>query len=116
MIAPSGEQITIALEDQQAVIVGAGGGLRSYFATGRKLVDGYGAHEMSSFGAGSGTNPVAVKTPGGRAVLPSSWIIVPFGSWRSSRPPFAFAIWLISRVVNVDTEITAYSAASGASS
>jgi hypothetical protein len=48
MIAPSGEQITIALGDQQAVIVEVGGGLRSYSAGGRELVDGYGAHEMSS--------------------------------------------------------------------
>ena len=52
MIAPSGEQITIALGDQQAVIVEVGGGLRSYSAGGRELVDGYGAHEMSSSGRG----------------------------------------------------------------
>jgi aldose 1-epimerase len=52
MIAPSGEQITIALGDQQAVIVEVGGGLRSYSAGGRELVDGYGAHEMSSSGWG----------------------------------------------------------------
>jgi aldose 1-epimerase len=43
MIAPSGEQITITLGDQQAVIVEVGGGLRSYSAGGRELVDGYGA-------------------------------------------------------------------------
>jgi aldose 1-epimerase len=52
MIAPSGEQITIVLGDQQAVIVEVGGGLRSYSAGGRELVDGYGAHEMSSSGRG----------------------------------------------------------------
>jgi aldose 1-epimerase len=40
MIAPSGEQIAIALGDQQAVIVEVGGGLRSYSAGGRELVDG----------------------------------------------------------------------------
>jgi aldose 1-epimerase len=52
MIVPSGEQITIALGDQQAVIVEVGGGLRSYSLGGRQLVDGYGAHEMSSSGRG----------------------------------------------------------------
>ena len=47
MIAPSGEQIEIVAEDQQAVVVEVGGGLRSYSAGGRELVDGYGAHQMS---------------------------------------------------------------------
>jgi aldose 1-epimerase len=41
VIAPSGEQITIAAGDQQAVVVEVGGGLRSYSAGGRELVDGY---------------------------------------------------------------------------
>ena len=52
MIAPSGEQITITRGDQLAVIVEVGGGLRSYSTGGRELVDGYGAHEMSSSGRG----------------------------------------------------------------
>jgi aldose 1-epimerase len=52
MIAPSGEQIEIAAGDQQAVIVEVGGGLRSYSAGGRNLVDGYAADEMSSSGRG----------------------------------------------------------------
>jgi len=52
MIAPSGEQITIAAGDQQAVVVEVGGGLRSYSAGGRELIDGYGADEMSSSGRG----------------------------------------------------------------
>lgn len=52
MIAPSGKQITIAVGDQQAVVVEVGGGLRSYCAGGRELVDGYSADEMSSSGRG----------------------------------------------------------------
>jgi aldose 1-epimerase len=52
MILPSGEQITIAVGDQQAVIVEVGGGLRSYAVAGRELVDGYGADQMSSSGRG----------------------------------------------------------------
>ena len=65
MIAPSGEQITIALEDQQAVIVEVGGGLRSYSAGGRELVDGYGAHEMSSSGRGQVLIPWPNRLEGG---------------------------------------------------
>jgi aldose 1-epimerase len=52
VIAPSGEQITIAAGDQKAVVVEVGGGLRSYSAGGRELIDGYGAYEMSSSGRG----------------------------------------------------------------
>ena len=57
MIAPSGEQFEIAVEDQQAVVVEVGGGLRSYSAVGRELVDGYGADEMSSSGRGQALIP-----------------------------------------------------------
>jgi aldose 1-epimerase len=52
MIAPSGKQITIVANDQQAVVVEVGGGLRSYSIGGRELLDGYGADEMSSSGRG----------------------------------------------------------------
>ena len=52
MILPSGEQIEIAAEGQQAAVVEVGGGLRSYSADGRDYVDGYGEHEMSSSGRG----------------------------------------------------------------
>jgi len=52
MIAPSGEQIEIALGDQRAVVVEVGGGLRAYSAGGRELIDGYGADEMCSSGRG----------------------------------------------------------------
>ena len=57
MIAPTGEQIEIAAGDQQAVVVEVGGGLRSYSAGGRELVDGYGACEMSSSGRGQALIP-----------------------------------------------------------
>jgi aldose 1-epimerase len=57
VIAPSGEQIEITSGDQQAVVVEVGGGLRSYSAGGRDLVDGYGAAEMSSSGRGQALIP-----------------------------------------------------------
>jgi aldose 1-epimerase len=65
MIAPSGEQITIALKDQQAVIVEVGGGLRSYSLGGREFVDGYGVHEMSSSGRGQVLIPWPNRLEGG---------------------------------------------------
>jgi aldose 1-epimerase len=52
VIAPSGEQIVIALGDQRAVVVEVGGGLRTYSAAGRELLDGYEIDEMSTSGRG----------------------------------------------------------------
>jgi aldose 1-epimerase len=65
MIAPSGEQITIAVGDQQAVIVEVGGGLRSYSSGGRELVDGYDVDEMSSSGRGQVLIPWPNRLDGG---------------------------------------------------
>jgi aldose 1-epimerase len=50
--APSGGQFHIASGDQSAVVVEVGGGIRSYSAAGRELIDGYGADEMSGAGRG----------------------------------------------------------------
>ena len=52
MVAPSGEQVEIALGDQRAVLVGVGGGLRSYSIAGSDVIDGYGIGEMSTSGRG----------------------------------------------------------------
>lgn len=51
-IEPTGEQIQIEAGDQKAVVVEVGGGLRSYSAAGRDLLDGFGADQMSSSGRG----------------------------------------------------------------
>ena len=45
---PSGCQYTIVYGDQQVTIVEVGGGLRSYVAEGRELLDGYAEDEMAS--------------------------------------------------------------------
>jgi aldose 1-epimerase len=51
-VPPSGEQFELTFGEQNVVVVGVGGGLRSY-RTGRLgLLDGYGADEMSSSGRG----------------------------------------------------------------
>jgi aldose 1-epimerase len=51
-IAPSGEQIELAFGDQRAVVTEVGAGLRSYFADGRALVDGYEPDEFAPSGRG----------------------------------------------------------------
>src|SRR5262249_34364533 len=66
MIAPSGEQVEIAVGDQQAVVVEVGGGLRSYSAGGRELLDGYRADEMSSSGRGQVLIPWPNRLQDGR--------------------------------------------------
>jgi aldose 1-epimerase len=52
VIAPSGEQIELAHGDQRAVVVEVGGGLRTYSAGDRELLDGYRVDEMSPAGRG----------------------------------------------------------------
>ena len=52
MTSLSGEQYEIRLGAQVAVVVELGGGLRSYSAGGRDVVDGYGPDEMPSSGRG----------------------------------------------------------------
>jgi len=51
-LAPSGEQIEIAFDEQRAVIVEVGGGLRSYSVAGHDVLDGYGVDGMSTSGRG----------------------------------------------------------------
>ena len=52
MTAPSGEQVEISFDDQRAVVVEVGGGLRAYSAGGQELLDGYGIEEMCPSGRG----------------------------------------------------------------
>ena len=52
MVAPSGEQIEIAVAGQRAVVVELGGGLRVYSAGDRDLLDGYAADEPCTSGRG----------------------------------------------------------------
>ena len=49
---PSGRQIEISAGDQRVVVVEVGGGLRSYTAGDRELLDGYGEAEMATAGRG----------------------------------------------------------------
>lgn len=50
--SPSGEQIELAFEDQQVVVVEVGGGLRTYSSRGEAVLDGYGGDELCSSGRG----------------------------------------------------------------
>ena len=65
VLAPSGEQVELALGEQRAVVVEVGGGLRSYEVAGRDLVDGYGVTEMSTSGRGQVLMPWPNRVEGG---------------------------------------------------
>jgi aldose 1-epimerase len=56
---PSGEQVEIRAGGQSVVVVEVGGGLRSYTAGGRDLLDGYGESEL----AGDGRGQVLIPWP-----------------------------------------------------
>lgn len=49
---PSGQQIEISAGDQRVVVVEVGGGIRSYTAGDRELLDGYDEAEMATAGRG----------------------------------------------------------------
>src|SRR6266545_1023620 len=66
MRPPSGEQFEIAFEDQHAVVVEVGGGLRAYSAGGREVLEGYGADEMSRAGRGQVLLPWPNRVRDGR--------------------------------------------------
>jgi aldose 1-epimerase len=51
-ISPSGEQVELSLDDQRVVVVGVGGGLRTYSVGDRQVLDGYSVMAMSSSGRG----------------------------------------------------------------
>jgi aldose 1-epimerase len=57
VIPPSGEQFEIELGDQRAVVVEVGGGLRTYSAGGRDVLDGYAVGEMCPSGRGQVLSP-----------------------------------------------------------
>ena len=65
MFSPSGEQFALAFEDQEAVVVEVGGGLRSYQVDGRELIDGYGPGEMCPSGRGQVLIPWPNRVAGG---------------------------------------------------
>ena len=65
-IPPSGEQFEIAAGDQRAVVVEVGGGLRSYTAGDRDVVDGYGVEEQSTSGRGQVLVPWPNRLEDGR--------------------------------------------------
>jgi aldose 1-epimerase len=64
--SPSGEQIEIAHGDQRAVVVEVGGGLRTYTAGGRAILDGYGESELCGGARGQPLMPWPNRIRDGR--------------------------------------------------
>jgi aldose 1-epimerase len=65
MGAPSGEQIELAADGQRVVVVGVGGGLRSYSVDGRAVLDAYGENELCTSGRGQVLIPWPNRLQGG---------------------------------------------------
>lgn len=63
---PTGEQIELRHGEQHAVVVEAGGGIRSYDVAGVAVLDGYGPDEMASAGRGQVLIPWPNRLHGGR--------------------------------------------------
>ena len=63
---PTGRQYTIRSGDDHATIVELGGGLRSYVASGRELLDGFGEHEQVTSSRGQVLAPWPNRIDGGR--------------------------------------------------
>jgi aldose 1-epimerase len=64
--ALSGRQTVLVHGDQRAVVVEVGGGLRTYGAGGREILDGYGPAEMCDSGRGQPLIPWPNRLAGGR--------------------------------------------------
>ncbi len=64
--APSGRQVELRHGEQRAVVVENGGGLRTYVADGRAVVDGYAETELASGGRGQVLFPWPNRLAGGR--------------------------------------------------
>jgi aldose 1-epimerase len=62
----SGEQMELRLDDQRAVVVEVGGGLREYDVAGRQILDGYGDDEVCPAAAGAILVPWPNRVRGGR--------------------------------------------------
>lgn len=95
---PSGEQVELRHGDQRAVVVEAGGGLRSYDVHGAAVLDGYADDEMASDGRGQVLAPWPNRLLGGRYTWDGSELAVPLDEpakgaalhgltrWRSWQP------------------------------
>jgi aldose 1-epimerase len=63
---PSGRQVHLSAHDQELVAVEVGGGIRSYRAAGRDVLDGYGAETVCDGGRGQLLAPWPNRLAGGR--------------------------------------------------
>ena len=65
-VPPSGQQIEIRQDNQQATIVEVGGGLREYRVSGQPVLDGYPEHAMADGGRGQPLLPWPNRLQDGR--------------------------------------------------
>jgi aldose 1-epimerase len=77
VFSPSGEQFEIAFEDQRAVVVEVGGGLRTYSVGDRDVLDGYGVGEIAPSGRGQVLVPWPNRIAEGRYEFGGSELQLP---------------------------------------
>ncbi|MGH3793553.1 MAG: aldose 1-epimerase family protein [Pseudonocardiaceae bacterium] len=75
--APSGQQFALRHADQEVVVTEVGGGLRSYTAGGRAVLDGYGVDEMCTAGRGQILIPWPNRVDGGHYRFGGSELVLP---------------------------------------
>ena len=98
MRAPSGEQFEIAFGDQAATVVEVGGGIRTYTAGGRNVLDGYGPDEMASAGRGQVLAPWPNRLEDGRYEFAGRQHQVPLNEIASSNAIHGLVRWASWRV------------------
>ena len=64
-LAPSGEQVELALGEQRVVVGSVGAGLRTYEVAGGELLDGFDVGELSPSGRGQVLIPWPNRIEGG---------------------------------------------------
>jgi aldose 1-epimerase len=69
VIAPSGEQYELVFADQRATIVEVGGGLRTYSAGAREILDGYAVDAICTSGRGQVLAPWPNRIEGGSYIF-----------------------------------------------
>jgi aldose 1-epimerase len=93
MRAPSGEQFEIEFEDQRAVVVEVGGGIRTYSVAGRDVLDGYEPGEMASAGRGQVLAPWPNRLEDGRYEFRGAEHQVPLNELANSNAIHGLVRW-----------------------
>jgi aldose 1-epimerase len=102
-MVPSGEQIELRHDDQRAIVVEVGGGLRSYVVGGQALLDGYAEHEMASTARGQLLIPWPNRLRDGRYEFGGEPYQVPLTEPEKGNAIHGLVRWVNWRLTDRDT-------------